>query len=141
MVLVSEDAPVCCCPRAFSQKDSLGETQSQAGRQAGRQADAQRDQRPAIFVSYSLACAAGGSPVRPICFFGGIALGLVLSVGKKQPALPVCTLDLGWPPTASYRAFRVTSGGEGTGAGMFGDNGSVLPCLPSGPSGPGGRDR
>eukprot|EP00752_Nemacystus_decipiens_P006299 g5679.t1 len=24
MVLVSEDAPVCCCPRAFSQKDSLG---------------------------------------------------------------------------------------------------------------------
>ena len=25
MVLVSEDAPVCCCPRAFSQKDQLGE--------------------------------------------------------------------------------------------------------------------
>lgn len=24
MVLVSEDAPVCCCPRAFSQKDQLG---------------------------------------------------------------------------------------------------------------------
>ncbi|CAN0400637.1 unnamed protein product [Laminaria digitata] len=24
MVLVSEDAPVCCCPRAFSQKDELG---------------------------------------------------------------------------------------------------------------------
>ncbi len=25
MVLISEDAPVCCCPRAFSQKDQLGE--------------------------------------------------------------------------------------------------------------------
>lgn len=25
MVLVSGDAPVCCCPRAFSQKDLLGE--------------------------------------------------------------------------------------------------------------------
>ncbi|CAM9416203.1 unnamed protein product [Hapterophycus canaliculatus] len=24
MVLISEDAPVCCCPRAFSQKDELG---------------------------------------------------------------------------------------------------------------------
>lgn len=25
MVLISEDAPVCCCPRAFSQKDQFGE--------------------------------------------------------------------------------------------------------------------
>ncbi|CAM9452842.1 unnamed protein product, partial [Ectocarpus sp. 13 AM-2016] len=24
MVLIAEEAPVCCCPRAFSQKDQLG---------------------------------------------------------------------------------------------------------------------